>query len=111
MTRSAAEAAARRVTAGGIERRDPRLSPLFGEVSGLAPVLLQVGGDECLLDDSTAMAARVEAAGGPVRLEVYPGMQHVFQVMAGTVPEADRAIAAIAAFLQRQLAGQIGARS
>jgi hypothetical protein len=69
----------------------------------LPPVYIQVGDHEVLLDDSTRVADRIRAAGGAVDLEVFPEMQHVFQVCAGTVPEADDAIARIGAWLAPRL--------
>ena len=53
------------------------------------PIYLQVGGDETLLDDSRALADRAKAAGVEVRLDVFPGMLHSFQMMAGRAPEAE----------------------
>lgn len=103
MTRSAAEASARRVTAGGISRSDPRLSPLFGDLAKLAPVLIQVGGDEVLLSDSLQMADQIFSAGGQVDLEIAPRMQHVFQIMAGNAPEADEAVARIGSFIKQKI--------
>ncbi len=81
----------------------PLASPLRADVAGLPPLLLQVGDAEVLLDDSTRMAAKVEAAGGDVTLEVWPEMVHVWHSSAGYVPESDEAIAKIAAFLARHL--------
>jgi acetyl esterase/lipase len=63
---------------------------------------IQVGGDETLLDDSTRLATRAAHAGVEVRLDVFPEMQHVFQVMAGQIPEADDAVARIGAFLRER---------
>jgi acetyl esterase/lipase len=63
-------------------------------------VYVQVGGDETLLDDATRLATRLAHAGTAVRLDVFPEMQHVFQINAGNLPEADDAVARIGAFLQ-----------
>jgi epsilon-lactone hydrolase len=68
-----------RMYLGGADPRDPRASPLFGDLSGLPPVLIQVGSDERLLDDARQYAERGGGAGSPVRLEVWEGMHHVFQ--------------------------------
>lgn len=81
----------------------PLASPLGADVAGLPPLLLQVGDAEVLLDDSTRMAAKIEAAGGNVTLEVWPEMVHVWHASAGYVPESDEAIAKIAAFLAQHL--------
>lgn len=65
--------------AGALDRADPRVSPLWADLRGLSPMLVQVGGEETLLDDSTRLAARVREAGGEVELQVWPGQGHVFQ--------------------------------
>jgi monoterpene epsilon-lactone hydrolase len=82
--------------AGSIERRDPRVSPLWGELGGLPRMLIQAGGDEALLDDSTRLAQRVREAGGEVELRVWPGQGHVFQAtpMLAAAGEALDAVAA-----------------
>jgi monoterpene epsilon-lactone hydrolase len=84
----------------GQDPRTPLASPLHADLSRLPPVYIQVGGDETLLDDSTRLATRLAAAGNPVRLDVFPEMQHVFQMYAGNLPEADGAVARVGAFLR-----------
>jgi monoterpene epsilon-lactone hydrolase len=87
----------------GSDPRHPHASPLHADLAGLAPIYIQVGDHETLLDDSTRFAARAEAAGLDVRIDVFPEMQHVFQFSAGNVPEADEALARIAAWLRPRL--------
>lgn len=87
--------------AGATPLDDPGVSPLFASPQGLPRTLVQVGDDEMLLDDSTRWAAAAEAAGVTVTLDVQPGLWHVWQAMAGWMPEADRAVADIAAFINR----------
>lgn len=87
----------------GGDARDPLAAPLHADLSGLCPLYIQVGGDETLLDDSVRLADRAKAAGVDVRLDVFPEMQHVFQMAAGTMPEADEAIARIAEWLRPRL--------
>jgi monoterpene epsilon-lactone hydrolase len=84
----------------GQDPRTPLASPLHADLSKLPAVYIQVGGDETLLDDSTRLCTRLAAAGNAVRLDVFPEMQHVFQINAGNLPEADDAVARIGAFLQ-----------
>lgn len=84
---------------GGTDPRDPLVSPVFGDLSGLPPLLLQVGGEECLLDDTRMVATAGERDGVDVHLDVWPEMQHVFQVAAGNMPEADEALARAARFI------------
>jgi epsilon-lactone hydrolase len=82
--------------------RDPLASPLHAELSGLPPLLIQVGDRETVLDDSTMFADKARTAGIDVELEVWDGMIHVFQ-MFGELPEARQAIGSIAGFLHRHL--------
>lgn len=71
---------------------DPFVNPTYGDLTGLGPIYIQVGGDEVLLDDAQLLAAAAEKAGVEVRLDVFPQMQHTFQMAAGRAPEADDAI-------------------
>lgn len=84
----------------GGDRKDPLANPLYADLSGLPPFFVQVGSDETLLDDSRRFAEKVRAAGGQIRLDVYPGMQHVFHFLVGTAPEADKAVADQAAWVR-----------
>jgi len=79
---------------------NPMASPLFGDLRGLPPLLLQVGGRETVLDDSTRFAQKARAAGVDVQLEIYDDMIHVFQQFAGDLPEGGRAIESIGRFLR-----------
>jgi acetyl esterase/lipase len=83
--------------------RDPLANPLHADLAGLAPIYIQVGGDEVLLDDSLRLADRARNAGVDVRLDVFPGMQHTFQMAAGHAPEADDAIRRFAGWLRPRL--------
>jgi epsilon-lactone hydrolase len=65
---------------GAAQPKDPLASPLFGDLKGLPPLLIQVGTDEHLLDDARQYAERATAAGVLVTLEVWEGMHHVFQL-------------------------------
>jgi acetyl esterase/lipase len=87
----------------GGDAHDPLAAPLHGDLRGLPPLYIQVGDDETLLDDSRRFAAKAKAAGVDVRLDVFPEMQHVFQMGAGNVPEADDAVARIGAYLRERL--------
>jgi monoterpene epsilon-lactone hydrolase len=82
---------------------NPLASPLHGDLSGLPPLLVQVGDRETGLDDSTLFAAKARAAGVTVTLEVWPQMIHVFQQFAAELPEAREAITRIGAFVHQQL--------
>lgn len=81
----------------------PYASPLFGDYSGMPPLLLQVGDAEVLLDDSTRLATHAAGQGCEVTLDVWDGMPHVFQGFAPFLPQASEAIARIGAFIREQL--------
>ena len=87
----------------GGNRKDPLANPLFADLRGLPPMYIQVGGDETLLDDSRNLAEAARCAGVDVKLEVEPGMQHVYHFLAGVAPEADAAIARLAAWVRPKL--------
>ena len=78
---------------------DPLASPLCGDLTGLPPMLIHVGDHEVLLSDSQALAAKAEAEGVDVTLEVWPEMIHVWHSLAGMCDEADEAIAKAAEFI------------
>jgi acetyl esterase/lipase len=82
------------------------ISPLYGELSGMPPVLIQVGDHEILLSDSTRMAERLSDAGVKVVLQVWPDMWHVFQYFVGQMPESLRAIRDIAGFLTAEMGSE-----
>ena len=86
--------------AGAADLRAPLLSPLFGDPSGLPPLLLQVGDAEVMLDDSTRFAQRAREAGVEVTLEVWPEMFHSFQLCAPALPEGQQALERVGRFLR-----------
>ncbi len=84
---------------GDADRQNPRASPLYGDLSGLPPLLLQVGDRETGLDDSVMFAERARAAGVAVTIEIWAGMIHVFQQFPSALVEARDAIDRIGRFL------------
>jgi acetyl esterase/lipase len=88
---------------GGTSPLDPRVNPLYADLTGFGPLYVQVGGYEVLLDDSRRLAEHAEKAGVRVRLDVFPEMQHTFQMMAGRAPEADDAIRRFADWVRPEL--------
>jgi monoterpene epsilon-lactone hydrolase len=88
---------------GDADARDPLASPLFGELTGLPPLLMHVGTHELLLDDTLRFADKARAAGVDVTLEVWPGLWHVFHTFV-SLPEARRALDAIGAFARQRFA-------
>jgi len=85
---------------------DPLISPVYANIAGLPPMLIQVGNDEILLSDSTLFADKLKAAGVDVELEVWPDMWHVFQMFIGKMPESRAAIQKIATFIKGVLSAE-----
>lgn len=85
---------------GDVDPKDPMVSPMFADLRGLPPLLLQVGDRETVLDDSRVFAEKAVQAGVAVELEVWLEMIHVFQQFTDVLPEALRAIDSIARFLR-----------
>jgi monoterpene epsilon-lactone hydrolase len=88
--------------AGG-DAADPHISPIFGDLTGLPPLLIQVGTHEILLSDALRLAARAARDDVPVTLEVIPCVPHVFQAFAAILDEADAALMRAASFMKEQL--------
>lgn len=82
---------------------DPYVNPLYGSLAGLPPIFLQVSDAETLLDDSRSFAERARGAGVELRLDVFPGQQHTFQMAAGRSPIADDAIERLADWVRPRL--------
>jgi len=85
----------------GKDPRTPLASPLYADLSGLPPLLIQVGSAETLLDDSTRLATQAKSVGVEVKLEIWDDMIHVFQMWASIMPEGQQAIDNIGAFLKK----------
>jgi epsilon-lactone hydrolase len=88
---------------GTADTSDPLVNPLHSDLAGFGPIYIQVGDQELLLDDARRLAEHAEQAGVDVRLDVFPEQQHTFQMMAGRAPEADDAIARLAAWVRPKL--------
>jgi epsilon-lactone hydrolase len=88
------------------DRTADLVSPIFADLTGLPPLLIQAGSHEILLDDATRLAARAAAADVAVRLEVTPGVPHVFQGFAAMLDEGDAALTSAGEFLRAHLAGR-----
>ncbi len=85
----------------GADPREPEVSPVFADLSGLPPLLVMTGGAEVFLDENRHFAARAEAAGTAVTLRVGEGMVHAWPAFAAILPEGRVAIDEIGAFLSR----------
>jgi len=88
---------------GDHEARTPLASPLYADLHGLPPLLIQVGASEVLLDDATRLAERASIAGVATTLEVWPDMIHVWHTFAAILPEGRQAIARIGEFVGTHL--------
>jgi phosphinothricin tripeptide acetyl hydrolase len=89
---------------GATPPRTPLASPLFADLRGLPPLLIHVGSDEVLLDDSVQLAERVKAAGVDATLEVYERMIHVWHWFLPMLDEAQTAVEAIGRFVRARAA-------
>jgi len=88
----------------GKDARSPLAAPLYADLAGLPPMLIQVGTAETLLDDSTRIAERARKAGVKVTLEPWENMIHVFQVFAPMLDEGQQAIEKIGEFIRANAA-------
>ncbi len=84
---------------GPASAKDPRASPLYADLRGLPPLLVQVGSTELLLDDARRVHDAVIQGGGSSRLTVYDDVPHGWHLTAPFLPEARAAIAEAAAFI------------
>jgi len=88
---------------GAIDPRTPLASPLFADLRGLPPLLIQVGSEEVLLDDASGLAERARAAGVDVTLEVWEPMIHVWHWFLPWLDEAHAAVEKIGGFVRSRL--------
>jgi len=93
-----------RLYLGENDPREPLASPLYADLTGLPPLLIQAGTAEILLDDAVRLAERAEAAGVEVTLDIWPEMIHVWQGFAGFLPEGQTAVTQIGAYIRRHTA-------
>lgn len=92
---------AARLYCGSETRANPLISPIHGDLSGLPPMLIQVGSDEILLNDSQRLAEAAERDGVEVQLEIFNSLWHVFQIHAGQLTRATKAVAEAGEFIRR----------
>ncbi|HEX4222387.1 MAG TPA: alpha/beta hydrolase [Pseudonocardiaceae bacterium] len=103
MTKAGFEASAPQYY-GASSPTDSLVSPIFADLSGLPPLLIQVGSNEILLDDALGLAVRAAAEEVEVRLEVTPGASHVFQLFGARLDEALAALDSVGAFIRARFA-------
>src|SRR5206468_10660556 len=87
----------------GVDRKDPRVSPLYADLTGFPPLLIQVGSAETLLDDATRFAAVAGAADTRVTLEIWPQMIHAWPLWNAHLEAGRRALASAGAFIRHQM--------
>ncbi|MBC3900253.1 alpha/beta hydrolase fold domain-containing protein [Acetobacterium malicum] len=88
---------------GSGDPRHPYASPLFGDLSGLPPTIIQVGDNETLRDDSTRFGEKAKEAGVDVQLKIWKGMFHCFPLLAPMFPEATEALEEVCQFIGKNL--------
>ncbi len=88
---------------GAADASDPLVSPVFADLRGLPPLLIQAGSNELLLDDAVRLAARAATDDVPVTLEVTPGVPHLFQAFAAMLEEGEVALRQVTGFLTTNL--------
>jgi epsilon-lactone hydrolase len=87
----------------GADPRNPYVSPMYGDPTGLPPTLIHAGSDEILRDDAERLAKKMRGAGCEAELELWERMPHVWHLYARVIPEGRRAVARIGEFLQAQM--------
>ncbi|MHA1932263.1 MAG: alpha/beta hydrolase [Promethearchaeota archaeon] len=92
---------------GDEDPKNPYISPLYADLKGIPPLLIQVGTAEIILDDSTRFAEKAKSAGVDVTLDVWEDMIHVFQAFAFWAPEGKQAIEKIGEFIQKLMKKQV----
>jgi acetyl esterase/lipase len=91
---------------GDADPKNPLASALYADLGGLPPLLIHVGANEVLRDDSTRLAEKARAAGVPVELKVWPVVPHVWQLAPQLIPEARQSLRETADFLSRHAAAE-----
>jgi epsilon-lactone hydrolase len=86
--------------AGEADLRTPLISPIYGDLAALPPLLVFAGDTEILLDDAKRLVERSRAAGVAVDLQIYPDMPHVWPLLNAVLPEGRRALDHAASFMQ-----------
>ncbi len=88
---------------GGTDKTDPRVSPLYANLQGFPPLLIQVGSAETLLDDAMRFAAAAGEADVPVTLEIWPHMIHAWPLWNAQLEPGRRALVSAGAFIRNNL--------
>lgn len=89
--------------AKGMKAKDPRLSPIYANMSGLPPMLVQVGGYELFLDDGLSLAKKSSVDGNKITMTVYPGMPHDFTLLLPDLNESALSLQEFKEFVNRHM--------
>ena len=92
-----------RIYLHGASPRSIMASPLLADLKGLPPLLIHVADKEFLFDDAVRLNQKALASGVESRVHIYPGLPHVWHILAGTVPEAEEALQEIADFVKQKV--------
>lgn len=95
---------------GEMDPFNPLASPLYADFTGLPPLLIHVGEDEVLRDDSTRLAERARAAGVRVQLKIWPVVPHAWQLAPHLIPEARQSLRESADFLRKLVAPEASSK-
>jgi acetyl esterase/lipase len=87
----------------GADSKNPLASPLYADLKGLPPILLQTGASEIILDDTVRFAEKAVKAGVDVTADIWSKMWHVFQIYGNLMPESKKAIKKIGSYIQEKL--------
>jgi monoterpene epsilon-lactone hydrolase len=104
MFRGSDIAASARYYLGDTDPRNPLASPLYADLAALPPLLIHVGADEVLRDDSTRLAERARVSGVSVKLKIWPVVPHAWQLAPHRIPEARQSLRESASFLRTHVA-------
>ncbi|MEL7654659.1 MAG: alpha/beta hydrolase [Bacillota bacterium] len=88
---------------GNGDPKHPYASPLFGDLSGLPPIMIHVGNDEVMRDDSTRFGEKADSCGVKIQVKVWKGMFHCFPLLAPMFSEATEAMKQVSAFIRRHM--------
>jgi acetyl esterase/lipase len=88
---------------GATDRKDPRVSPLFANLTGIPPMLIQVGSAETLLDDAVRLAAAAGEANASVTLEIWPHMIHAWHLWNACLESGRQALNSAGSFIRSHL--------
>jgi len=92
---------------GENDPKNPYISPLYADLKGMPPMLIQVGSAEILLSDATRIAEKAKAAGVDVILDIWEDMIHMFQMFAVWGPEGQEATEKLGEFIKKNLKKEV----